>query len=212
MLGCSLTKLSSSLEGVTVNVFFENKEGLPTIYNKAIRSHINKPRILVFVHDDVFIYDVLFKDRVIEEMKHTDVAGVAGTTVRYPKQPNWYFKFYDPERNEFEVTDIWAKSGVIAHGDSNSFIVSRFGALTDKAKLLDGVMLIAKSSTLIENNLYFDERFRFDMYDMDFCRQVEDRKLRMSTIGLSLIHASSGKFDKESWRSSYDLYIAKWGS
>jgi hypothetical protein len=40
-----------------VKLFAENSTGLSEIYNKAIEESIHSPAILVFVHDDLVLYD-----------------------------------------------------------------------------------------------------------------------------------------------------------
>jgi GT2 family glycosyltransferase len=210
MLGKSLMKLATTLDGVRVNVFFENKEGLSTVYNRVIRSCIGNPSILIFVHDDVFIYDIMFIDRIREAMKQCDIAGLAGTSVRYPKQPCWYYREYDDETQEFALTEHDVIHGTVAHGDAADFKVSYFGPLSNNVKLLDGLMLIAHSSRLTDHNVYFDEQFAFDFYDMDFCREAEAKGLTMAVIGLSAIHASIGIYNTSTWRQAYQLYVQKW--
>jgi hypothetical protein len=41
--------------------------------------------------------------------------------------------------------------------------------------VLDGLLLAARSETLLSNQLTFDERFDFHFYNMDFCRQAEEK-------------------------------------
>lgn len=210
LLGKSLSKLATSLEGVKVNVFFENKEGLSTIYNRAIRSCIGTPTILVFMHDDVYIYDIMFVERVREAMRHCDIAGVAGTSTRYPNQPGWSFAEYDPEVKKCCWTNPNVIHGTVGHGDPDKFEVTYFGPPTNNAKLLDGLMLVAHSSRLIEKNVYFDEQFSFHFYDMDFCREAEKRGLHMAVVSISLIHKSAGDFCSSQWNTAHELYIDKW--
>lgn len=78
-------------------------------------------------------------------------------------------------------------------------------------KLLDGVLLAARSDVLIDNELRFDSQFLFHFYDMDFCRQAELRQLRMGTCAVSVVHASAGRLGPEAWRSGYEKYLAKYG-
>lgn len=210
LLGKSLRKLSTSLEGVKLNVFFENKEGLSCIYNRAIRSCAGTPTILVFLHDDVYIYDIMFVERVRDAMRHCDIAGVAGTSTRYPNQPGWCFSQYNPAIEKCALTNPNAIHGTVAHGDSDKFEVSYFGPPTNHAKLLDGLMLVAHSSRLIEKNVYFDEQFNFHFYDMDFCREAEKKGLRMAVVGISVIHRSAGNFCSPAWNAAHELYIDKW--
>jgi hypothetical protein len=76
---------------------------------------------------------------------------------------------------------------------------------------LDGLILACESETLIQNDLFFDERFGFHFYDLDFCRQAEILDISCGTWDLSLIHESVGNFSSDSWRQAYLAYMDKWG-
>jgi len=45
-------------------------------------------------------------------------------------------------------------------------------------------------------NLGFDERFGFHFYDLDLCRQAEQRGIRTGTWPISVVHESGGNFGR----------------
>ena len=57
-LGRSLV-IHQAANPVEIRLFAENKQGLSTIYNRAIDEARDNPAILVFVHDDVHVCDFL---------------------------------------------------------------------------------------------------------------------------------------------------------
>jgi hypothetical protein len=59
---------------------------LPTVYNHAIEAALVQPAILVFVHDDVYLCDFFWPERVREAVERFDVVGVAGTRLRRTRQ------------------------------------------------------------------------------------------------------------------------------
>jgi len=192
---------------VDVRLFPNNTKGLPTVYNQAIRESINDPSLLVFAHDDLHIVDFFWAYRIIEGLTHFDVLGLAGNLRRVPKQPSWAF---------IDTNLTWDASenlsGIVGHGEGfppSSLIFS--GQTRQRVILLDGLLLASDSKTLIKNNLFFDERFQFHFYDLDFCRQAELKNVSCGTWDLSLIHESGGSFGSEGWRSSYQQYLNKWG-
>lgn len=63
-----------------------------------------------------------------------------------------------------------------------------------ECKLLDGVLLAARVKTL--RDLFFDERFKFDFYDPDSCRQAERKNRKLGTVPLSIAH--------EKWRKVWN--------
>ncbi len=59
------------------------------------------------------------------------------------------------------------------------------GAPGQAVRLLDGVLLAARSRTLLDYGLAFDPRFDLHFHHMDFCRRAELRGLRMGTWPLT---------------------------
>lgn len=56
----------------------------------------------------------------------------------------------------------------------------------------------------------FDERFRFHLYDLDFCRAASRAGLRLGTWPILVSHGSGGNFDTEEFRATARLYLDKW--
>jgi GT2 family glycosyltransferase len=72
--------------------------------------------------------------------------------------------------------------------------------------------MAAHSDTLLSRGLWFDERFDFHFYDLDFCREAERLGVRVGTWPLPVIHESGGGFGSPSWRRACEVYFDKWGS
>jgi hypothetical protein len=189
-----------------LRLFPENKTGLPVLYNRALREAAADPAIMIFAHDDVHLCDFFWPNHILDGLGSFDILGVAGNRRRVPGQLNWHFL------DETTRDDLENLSGIVAHGSGLlPGGVSFYGAPGQEVKLLDGVMLIARSETLLANNLMFDERFEFHHYDMDFCRQAEIKKLRMGTATVSVVHESAGGYN-DGWRLSCAKYLDKWKS
>lgn len=208
LLGRTL-KLFECLPMIELELSPENTRGLPEIYNEAIENSKNNPAILLFAHDDIQIPDIYFPNHIHLAMAHFDIAGIAGNIRRLPGQPSWCFAtFQDNTLINDEKSNL---SGVVMHGDRfPECAVSYFGRPGKTVKLLDGLLLIARSETLHKNDLRFDPIFKFHFYDMDFCRQAEARALRMGTCPLSVIHASRGNYASKSWKTAYLAYLDKY--
>jgi GT2 family glycosyltransferase len=204
-LGASLNRLSYD-KRISARVHVDNTHGLPEVYNQSLRAAQDDSAV-VFMHDDVWIDDYHFSQRITEGLSVYDVIGVAGNLVRRPGQPAWLFpdlKFtWDHPAN---------LTGSIAHGPTPFGEVSCFGAAPQACELLDGVMLAAKKSVLMEHDVWFDTRFTFHFYDMDFCRTARGRGLKLGTWPISLTHQSTGGFGGEQWRMAHHAYLGKWGS
>jgi Glycosyltransferase like family len=193
---------------VELRLFPSNSTGLPGLYNTALHEAKTDPAILVFVHDDVHFLDFFWPNHIYEGLRAFDVVGLAGNKRRVAAQPAW--RFVDEQLTRDEKENL---SGVVAHGSNwPPQYVSYYGPPYQQVKLLDGVLLASASETLLSNDLYFDPRFDFHFYDLDFCRQAEVKNLRLGTCSVSCLHASDGQFGAPAWRSAYSQYLDKWKS
>lgn len=206
-LGRSLAPYLRS-PSVELKLFAENRQGLPRLYNEAIREAAARPAILIFIHDDVHLIDFFWGMHVMSGLRSFDMIGLAGNKRRAPRQPSWY---YVDERFTRDVPENL--SGIVAHGPGfPPHVISYYGPPGQQVKLLDGLFLAVRSETLLAKQIEFDERFDFHFYDMDLCRQAEARNLRLGTWTVSVVHESGGNFNTPSWQAGYARYLEKWRS
>lgn len=209
-LGRSMTVLKA-VRPVEMRVFPSNTFGLPVVYNRAIDEAADDPAVLIFIHDDVFVCDFFWADKVEAGLARFDLIGLAGNRRRVPGQPGWAFTGRKAD-GKFTWDARENLSGVVGHGDGFPCRnLSVYGPPGQECRLLDGVMLAADSAVLRAKNLRFDPRFRFHFYDLDFCRQAELSGLRMGTWPMTLVHQSGGSFGTESWNAGYQAYLEKYG-
>jgi len=204
-LGQSLLRLAFD-DRLTAALAFANRTCLPAVFNARIIASA-PVEILVFMHDDVWIDDHFFVDRVIDGLRHFDVIGVAGNRRRVPRQPAWSFVNADLHWDE-----LCNLSGWVAHGAQPAGTVYKFGAVPAECELLDGILLAVRKSALLAHHLLFDERFDFHFYDVDFCRAARQAGLRLGTWPIAITHQSGGSFGSVAWLRNYVAYLAKWGN
>jgi GT2 family glycosyltransferase len=206
-LGRTLKFLSAPF--MELLLFERNTAGLPEVYNEAIRRAQSDPAVLVFLHDDLHFLDFFWPMHLMESLRSFEMVGVAGNKRRIPYQSSWLFLDSMGTRDDRQNL-----SGVVAHGRGfPPDHINAFGPPRMEVKLLDGLFLAVRSETLQSHDLWFDERFDFDFYDMDFCRSAEVKGLRMGTGPISLIHESQGAgCGGARWREAYAKYLEKWGS
>ena len=193
---------------IELRLFDKNLQGLPVVYNQAIREAQQAPAILAFIHDDVYFTDSFWPQHLITGLQRFQILGLAGNRRRLPRQPSWAFI---DEQFTWDAPENL--SGVVGHGkEFLSQDISHYGPSMVEVKLLDGLFLAAHSQILHEKQLMFDEQFDFHFYDMDFCRQAEAKGLILGTCPISVVHESGGAFGRTDWRESYAKYLAKWGS
>lgn len=203
-LGISLRRLAGDSRLVP-NIAFENRRGLPEIYNERIKCD-EGPDILAFVHDDVWFDDAFIANRVLDGLKKFDVIGVAGNRRRLPGQPAWSFV------DEDLTWDIGNLSGSAGHDQHPFGAISVYGDAPAECELLDGVFLATRKSVLKDKKVSFDPSFAFNFYDMDFCLTARSKGLHLGTWPIAITHQSGGKFGSPEWQETLALYRKKWGN
>lgn len=206
-LGASLKRLAFD-KRIRPRMAFENRTGLPVIYNAAIDAP-QAAEILVFMHDDVWIDDYFFADRIIAGLQSFDVMGLAGNRRRLPRQPSWAFIKLMEDKVLLDSAENL--TGAVAHGKAPFGPVTYYGPTPAECELLDGVLLAARRDSLRANSVRFDPRFDFHFYDLDFCRSARAAGLKLGCEALALTHRSGGNFNSPQWRESYATYLEKWG-
>jgi GT2 family glycosyltransferase len=206
-LGASLKRLAFD-KRIRARMAFENRAGLPVIYNSAIDAP-QAAEILVFIHDDVWIDDYFFADRIISALENFDVIGPAGNRRRLPRHPSWAFT--KVMGNQVLRDSAENLAGAVAHGRAPFGPVTFYGQTPAACELLDGVLLAARRDCLRTHSVRFDPRFDFHYYDLDFCRSARAAGLHLGCAALALTHRSGGDFGSTRWRESYHTYIEKWG-
>lgn len=201
LLGSSYPRIPNSDTHAIIH--YNNKESITKCYNKTINivkdfDDSNMDDIIVFVHDDVRIEDLYFIEKLEEGLKEFDVVGVAGgkkLLIDHRVPPSW--------------TNGAIGSGAIHHKKDNMRMPNCFGNFS-RVLTLDGVFIATKLSTLINNNIRFDEQFDFHCYDLDFSMQCYKAKLKLGTIPLHLLHGSVGDFGSEGFKVNATKFYEKY--
>ncbi len=197
---------SPGQEQLIFDICFENRLGLPSVYNSAIKRA--KPdELLLFVHDDVWLDDLDWANALRHGLGTYDVIGVAGNRRLTAIQPAWLFKVLTVRGFEWDTPYL---SGAVGHGQHPKGEVQTYGPTPSRCKALDGVLLATSAAVLGLTGLSFDERFRFHFYDLDFCRAAENAGIRMGTWPIAITHQSVGAFGCLDWRIGYQSYLFKW--
>lgn len=206
LLGRSLEKWRDN-DSLTWTISFENRKGLPRVYNESIERQTHAD-VMVFMHDDVWLADQEWIEKVGDALRTFDVVGVAGNKRRQPGQSSWAFRPWNQTGFHWDRPHL---SGRIAHGTDEAHEVDEFGPAPASCELLDGVFLAINARVLRETGISFDARYSFHFYDLDFCRSARRMGLLLGTWPIELIHASAGSFGSPSWLGMWAHYKAKWG-
>ena len=210
---------------VNVKVFveFKNIDGLSTVYNRFISEHkdeIDQNSYVVFVHDDIWINDVLFFDKIVSAAKSFKVIGACGG-----KAWNSY--------GNGDVPVIWTHasrsagmSGFMIHAadeaqsqvkhevtfEGRNIFASNYGYSPSRTLTIDGC-IICFTKHAIDAGLRFDEKFKFHFYDMDVCFSAFVKKLEVGTAPILITHESLGySVSQPQFMESQKTFMEKWFS
>lgn len=203
-LGRSCALLRKAVDCFDVDVAYENRDGLPAVYNRAIERHRSAGRhYLVMVHDDVFLNDVFTFQKLLAGFASYDIQGVAGTRCLSLEMARigWYGDCCEDH------------AGGCVHPvkdrDGSQLEFVRFGPAPQPCVAVDGVFLAVNLERL--GAVRFDERFAFDFYDLDFCLAAHLRGLRLGAAPVLLTHLSLGAgILTDAYRRSETLFREKY--
>jgi hypothetical protein len=182
----SYEKLKKLNDTLKLEIFTDNKNGISEMYNKAIEQLEPNIKYVVFVHDDVYIEDLFFFEKLEKGFEKFDLIGVAGSgDVNLSRDKlAWHFS-----NNHF-----W--SGYVEHPikskDENAKTqINYFGQMDRSVVVLDGLFIACKVEVF--EKIKFDVTFKFHFYDMDFCLSAITNDLKAGVISLKTKHLSLGE-------------------
>lgn len=206
-LGLSLTSWKFDPR-LTLDIAFENRRGLPAVYNAALAG-ADKADAVLFVHDDVWLDDPQWVDKVLVALRRYDVVGLAGNRRRVRDQVAWLYLRMEDGKFWLDGENL---SGAVAHGRNPGGEVSIFGPTPMACELLDGVFIAMRNDVAARSRVRFDERFDFHFYDLDLCRTARRAGLSIGTWPIAITHQSTGAFISTGWQDGLARYRRKWKS
>lgn len=185
------------LNSINYTVVYNNKEGLPKVYNNFLNKQF-KDKKIIFVHDDVMIEDLFWEEKLAIAFEKYDIVGLAGS-----KKCNlnsqvmaWHMMC---EREDM--------LGEVAHSKDKKSWTTIFGPTDSRALILDGLFIAVDVNKLLETNTRFDENFSFHHYDISFCIRANQNKLKMGICPLKVIHYGLGdSMNSDAWKKSSDIF------
>lgn len=203
------TSIYKSLKKYPVNIsgFLGGNEGLPKIYNKAIKDAIEENvDALILVHDDVWILDNPIQS-IQESLEEFDVFGVAGCSQATFQEPAlWHLM-----GGGFEGGHL---HGCVNHGNFDNYYPTEFGPYPHRVVMIDGLFIVL-SKEAMTRGLSFDEECPsgFHFYDLCLCERARLLGLKIGVGDVSLIHESPGLREfGEDWINGQSYYLEKYGN
>lgn len=185
-------------DGINVSLILHehNKKGLGELYNsilKDIRNAKKEIDYLFLMHSDVSFSLKEIVHRIIDVGDKYDLIGFAGTKkINLGRSPLTWFtgshRFV--EQRYGKITQNYLGRGLLVE----SFFNEKFPDTMDtEVACVDGLCLIL-TKTLIQSDILFDEKFKTDFYDLDFCLQtVISKKKKIGCVVVPVYHDSVGE-------------------
>lgn len=171
-----------TIKHTSYNIIFDNKEGLPKIYNEFLTEEY-KDKKIIFVHDDVIIDDLFWEEKLTIAFEKYDIVGLAGSKKcnLSSHTPAWHLMC-----NREDMV------GEVAHSKDKKSWTTVFGPTDSRALILDGLFIAVNVKRLLETNTKFDENFTFHHYDISFCLRANQNKLKMGVCPVKVTHFGLG--------------------
>tara|TARA_Y100000310_G_scaffold197205_1_gene197297 strand:- start:6527 stop:7234 length:708 start_codon:yes stop_codon:yes gene_type:complete len=181
-----------------------NKENISKHYNSVIRMAISeKYDCVILMHDDVSMEDKYLETKLKKAFVNYDVVGLAGAKKLEIKEPALWHLMSRPED--------W--SGAVAHPSGNHQVsMTSFGSTPERCLVLDGVFLAINVKSLTPE-IRFDEKLPAiaHHYDIDFCLNANEHKLKLVTWPIWAVHKSPGLQEPgQDFIESQKYFLKKW--
>jgi len=201
----SLMKEVCEHSDILLTVVANNSRGLCEIMQEQMNKTTSD--ILVFIHDDVELYDIRLKQKLLKAMQYFDIVGLAGAT----KQT------YNNEKPSLwhRSTDRENLRGFVAHYFENmnnsgpAVTCSSFGKSPSAVAVIDGLFMAFNVSKCREKQFMFDKDFKFHHYDLKTCYDANKIGLKIGVWPILVVHHGLGEFETPSWQQSDKIFKYK---
>jgi len=184
----SMLKLKQLYPHKIVPVYFlENKIGLGELYQTQLEKCEKDIDYLLFVHDDLAIYDSFFMEKLDEGFKHAGVVGLAGSTIINMRGTK--LAWHNCRREHVR--------GTVGHpyiNDNYQTFYNTFGVCGPGADVacIDG-LFIGLNMKVCRGKTLFSPLFKWDFYDFSFSVLCAFEGIKINIPGLICKHFSHGE-------------------
>jgi len=192
---------------VKLDIIWNNKEGMPVIYNRKLQEYKDSEvEFVVCVHDDVYIDDLKLYEKLSSAHKQLNynIIGLAGGLNPVLKNPAlWHIM---TERNQ--------QRGEVAHpaGNKNQTMTTPFGPTPSRVAIMDGLFMAIHIPTVTKTNWKFNENYTFHHYDISSCIDANRQGLRLGVYPIHVIHSSPGllSIHDKKWAESNEAFLKEY--
>lgn len=173
---------------------YNNSFGLPDVYNSILNMKPwNDDDRIVLIHDDLWIHDNQWKEKLDNAHSKFDVVGLAGSGGKLSKINIAMWNLMGEKL-----------SGTVTHTDGKTFWTNVYGPNGMECKLLDGLFFSINPNALMEKDVQFDEDFDFHHYDSSFSISCLKAGIKMGTpeCPIFVIHEGLGELNDDFYESN----------
>lgn len=197
----SVTALRDIEPTIQFSYFVNNKIGLSQLYNRFLTPEFGG-YIVVFVHDDVSIQDLMFVRKLQVAHGNYNIVGLAGGDgARRPyDKPLWHLM-----SNK--------RYGAVAHPTEpdQAVTVANFGPSPRPCKYIDGLFISIDVSAILDLGIQFDPQFDFHFYDLALCEIAKQRGATVGTWPIWVVHQGLGdSYQSASWLVNSRKFVSKY--
>jgi hypothetical protein len=197
------------------HIFYENKQGLGRCYNTFLTKEFQE-WVVVFVHDDIEIYNIDLAYKLNSACSRFDIVGLAGSSEHNPIQSPVTWWGGDLKKRSA------VRFGQVAHEHSYPIEINgrklcaelttmnAFGPCNVPVKVIDGVFIAVNVENCVRYHHLFDEQFDFHFYDLDFSYSAHKKGMLVGVWDIFVKHYSHGDYHSSRWRHNERKYIEKW--
>jgi len=183
-------------------VYNNGSTGLSEIYNNSVKLFPKEDGYL-FVHHDVVMETENWFDK-ISYLKNLgcQVVGLAGTSDFDISDGRWWVKKGFPSFVD--------SHGSVKHTDGKKDWITSYGPTPSmNLEMIDGLFMYV-GREVFDVGIWFDERFKFHMYDAAFCIRVCKMGFKIGVADVLVKHLSIGEMDS-SYEKSRENFIKFYG-
>ena len=207
IIGCCTKKKGGELEALRsrLNLYLNKREGkliitsaqgICSAYNQIIEESLSEKNInfTVFMHDDLYILDDQWAEKLLLHFnvhRHAGIAGAIGASKL--KSLEWW-------QNSSTAGSIHETRGFI-----------HLGQQRQKVDAIDGCFM-AVTKKAMECTKFDEHNFdSFHGYDIDYCYEASSKGIDTHVVPIDLFHATKGGLgDKESYERAKQSFYNKW--
>lgn len=189
-------------EDDVLEMITNNKRGLSSVYNTYINEAVAKRHDrIVFVHDDVYIDDLLINVKLNKAMYdlNYDIVGLAGAKEPQIKHPALWHIMSDRQNHR----------GYAGHIFGDKRVMTGFGPTPDRVAIVDGLFVAVNLKRALETGWRWNENFDFHHYDIASCLDANKCKMRVGVYPINVFHKSPGlmSLNDEKWSKSNEKFL-----